>query len=205
MLLMERIPDESDVLEIGSAAGYLGAYMIAHKNCKVWGVEPFEDSYHKAKNVGYQELVHASAEKVISENYFLGRRFDVILLGDVLEHMVNPVEVLGGLKKLLKDNGRVVVSLPNVAFYRVRLALLFGKWEMQDAGIMDRTHLHFYTKKTASKMIQEAGFVLVSVRPSAGHIEQIGVNRFFAFGRAFLFAFQKLFAVQFIFVAKPRS
>lgn len=205
MLLMEQIPENSKVLEIGTASGYLGEYMIHEKHCDVWGIEVVESEYKEAVECGYKELLHKSAEELLRDNDFTDQKFDVILLGDVLEHMVNPGEVLFGLKKYLKEGGKVVISMPNIAHYTTRWHLLTGNWQMQDSGILDRTHLRFFTRDTAVEMIKKAGYELESARPSSGYIERFGINKLFGIGRKALFAWPTLFGLQYIYVARPKK
>lgn len=83
--------------------------------------------------------------------------FAVILYGDVLEHLKNPMEVFTTLNRNLADGGTVIVSLPNIANIYVRLHLLIGRFDYQGRGILDRTHLHFFTRKTFRNFLAEAG------------------------------------------------
>ena len=85
-------------------------------------------------------------------------RFDSVLLMDVLEHVPDPARILASVRRLLRPGGRLFVSLPNVANLTVRLALLFGRFEYADRGIMDRTHLRFFTRRSALRMVRAAGF-----------------------------------------------
>jgi 2-polyprenyl-3-methyl-5-hydroxy-6-metoxy-1,4-benzoquinol methylase len=86
-----------------------------------------------------------------------GARFDAIIFADVLEHLAWPLPVLQAYLAFLKPGGSVMVSLPNVGLWSVRLAHLFGRWNYQDTGVLDRTHLRFFTRKTARRMLAEAG------------------------------------------------
>jgi 2-polyprenyl-3-methyl-5-hydroxy-6-metoxy-1,4-benzoquinol methylase len=96
------------------------------------------------------------------------RKFDVILFADVLEHLADPLQVLRFYLGFLKPNGRIVVSLPNIACWDRRLALLFGHFDYSDSGIMDRTHLRFFTFRTARALLAEAGIVTLSVEHAPG-------------------------------------
>ncbi len=77
---------------------------------------------------------------------------------DVLEHLPDPERALAAARRLLRPGGRLFVSVPNVANLTVRLSLLFGRFEYGDRGIMDRTHLRFFTRKSALRMVRGAGF-----------------------------------------------
>lgn len=87
-----------------------------------------------------------------------GIKFDIIVFADVLEHVLYPDEVLSFLKKYLKNDWNVIVSLPNVANWQVRLNLLFWNFNYTETGIMDKTHLHFYTFKTAKNLLLKEWF-----------------------------------------------
>lgn len=156
MTVIEQIPAGSRVLEIGTASGYMGDYLIHEKQCVVWGVEPVEGLYEEAKRCGYEKMFNMSVEDFCATE--LGeQRFDRIILADVLEHTVHPDIILRSLRHLLAPQGTVVISLPNVAHYSIRRHLLLGRWNMSDAGILDRTHLRFFTLKTAREMIASGG------------------------------------------------
>ncbi len=90
-----------------------------------------------------------------------GRDFDLILFLDVLEHLREPGKALARSRDYLKPGGRVIVSLPNVAHWSVRLSLFFGKFDYGEKGILDRTHLHFYTRRTARELAREANYRVV--------------------------------------------
>jgi hypothetical protein len=86
----------------------------------------------------------------------------------VLEHLVNPEQVLRQVRELLSPGGRVLVCVPNIAHLRIRLKLLFGRFEYESTGIMDMTHLRFYTYSTARRLIESAGFRIQSYHPMVG-------------------------------------
>jgi SAM-dependent methyltransferase len=91
-------------------------------------------------------------------------RFDLILALDVLEHLTDPDRALQALRDRLKPTGVIIVSLPNVAHYAVSMPLLFrGRWDYADEGLLDRTHLRFFTKRTALRMVEDNGLVVARV------------------------------------------
>lgn len=94
----------------------------------------------------------------------------------MLEHLKYPERLLWEAKALLKSGARIIVSLPNIAHWGVRLRLLFGRFEYSDYGIMDRTHLHFYTVKTGRALLEEQGYA-VEVLHIAGRALQNQMNR----------------------------
>jgi len=202
MLLADNIAPHSKVLDIGCADGYMGEYLIKHKNCELWGIEPFPESFALVQDKGYVFISNNQIENALLEEKLKNEQFDFILIGDVLEHLVFPGQVLCDLKKFLKPNGVMVVSLPNVGHYSIRRNLLLGKWDMTESGIMDRTHLHFFTLKTAVELLEKNGLVVQHVRPR-GDLERwfrkIGLEKF---GKKILYLFPEFFSIQFVFTAK---
>ena len=92
----------------------------------------------------------------------LSEPFDVLIFADVLEHLPWPVGTLKKYLRWLKDDGSVIISLPNVGLWSVRLALLAGRWNYAETGVLDRTHLRFFTRSSAKWMLGEAGLQIVS-------------------------------------------
>ena len=97
--------------------------------------------------------------------------FDVVVAGDILEHLPEPGLALTLLRPLLKPEGLLFVSLPNVANITVRLGLLFGRFPRSDRGILDRTHLRFFTRKTGRELLQQHGFQVLRETPTAMPLE----------------------------------
>ncbi len=94
------------------------------------------------------------------------RNIDVILCLDVLEHLVDPWSVLKKLHGRLSENGVIIASIPNVRYFKVSMPLLFaGQWQLQDAGILDRTHLRFFVKETVVELMTSSGLHLHSIKP----------------------------------------
>ena len=199
-LILDQVPTGSRVLDVGCASGYLGEALGGRK-CEMWGIEPDLKSFTIAQAKGYKKIINSSIEEALP---LLGAEgFDVIIVADVLEHLVNPNLTLNELKRFCKPNGKILVSLPNVAHYSVRQSLLFGKWDMTDTGILDRTHLHFFTLKTIKTLFKEAGWEIEALRPR-GDLERwfrkIGLEKL---GKKLLFLFPELWAVQFVLTARP--
>jgi len=142
------------ILDVGCSEGYLGAYLknLGHT---VLGVEMNPQSAHKAS-----EVLDSVYNGSISEyfNHHSDEKFDVILFGDVLEHIADPNEVLEVCHKHLNNNGFIIASLPNVAHAAIRAMLLEGRWEYADLGILDRTHLRFFTKDSAHALFEQAQY-----------------------------------------------
>src|SRR5262249_6372347 len=106
-----------------------------------------------------------------------GRKFDVVLLQDVLEHLHCPQQVLEECHSLLKPRGRVVVTVPNVANVTVRLSLLLGRVEYTPRGILDNTHVRFYTRKSARRLLEANGYEVVEQKVTVMPVElALGVS-----------------------------
>ena len=146
-------PNAGRVLELGCGSGETLAWLRGiHKASYTVGIEISEAAANAAK--GHADEIHwADFER--DDIDLQGQKFNVILCLDVLEHMVDPWNVVDCLvSKYLEVGGTLVVSLPNVRHYSVVLPLLFGgRWDYADAGLLDRTHLRFFTRRTAQKLL----------------------------------------------------
>jgi 2-polyprenyl-3-methyl-5-hydroxy-6-metoxy-1,4-benzoquinol methylase len=147
------------VLDVGCAAGQLGE--ICEGNI-FYGVDGNEEAVKEASKI-YKETKLSDLNTIPSKDLF-ETKFDFIVFADVLEHLLYPEKILEHFKTYLKDDGVIIVSLPNVALWRVRLNLLFGKFDYTDYGVMDRTHLHLYTFKTAKELLENAGLKVIEQR-----------------------------------------
>lgn len=154
-LLLEWTGAHKRVLEIGCATGYMTKELV-HNGCTVVGVEIDQEAASQAR-ASCETLLIGDAEDYIL-HYDLQGPFDVVLMADVLEHLIDPWAVLKGLHKHIKTDGRILVSLPNVAFFRSRVNLLLGRWEYQEFGLMDRTHLRFFTFHSFHRLAWTCGY-----------------------------------------------
>lgn len=147
------------VLDVGCSGGYLGAHS---KESRFYGIEFDGEEAKKARRV-YEKVLVGDVEKLINFPLPLPK-FDVIIFADVLEHLVHPQKTLTHfVNNFLKDDGEVVISLPNIAHLSIRLNLLAGRFDYTEAGILDKTHLHLYSLKSANKLINESGLEVESV------------------------------------------
>lgn len=203
-ILLNLIGNNCDVLEIGCATGYMTRVMVERQNCRVVGFEINEKAGILAKPY-LQRLITGNLENQTDLAKIEGV-FDIILIADVLEHLVHPEALLNNLRKHLKPGeGRIVCSVPNVAHWSLRRALLFGQWNLTDTGLMDRTHLRWFTRHTATALLESSGYKIHTYKCSyvfPGHWR-------FSFWRKLLSelqtrkmppAFDSLFAIQYIFV-----
>ena len=138
------------ILDVGTASGYLGK-ILRGKGHSVSGIENDVTAGEKAKGY-YDSFQLADLE---SYEFPFRREFDYILFADVLEHLRDPAAVLRKCLPALKESGKIIISVPNVANFVVRLSLLFGRFDYTDRGILDRTHLRFFTLRSLRKMLGE--------------------------------------------------
>jgi SAM-dependent methyltransferase len=176
-LMLELVGNDKRVLDVGCATGYLARALVA-QGCTVSGVEVDPDAAEEARPV-LKELVVGDLATLDLAEAFGPRSFDAIVFGDVLEHLTNPLEVLRASIELLDVDGFVVVSIPNVAHASVRLALLKGRFEYRNLGLLDSTHLRFFTRKSVDALLSDARLVPVDFRrTTAGFFEtEIPVDR----------------------------
>lgn len=153
-------------MEVGCSTGYMSREMVAN-GCTVTGVELDPEAAEQARE--YCEAVHVLDLDAPNWVEALGEsEFDVVLLGDVLEHLVTPNATLLQLKRVLSRDGRLVVSLPNIVHWVTRLKILFGKFNYESWGTLDHTHLRFFTNKTARAFIESAGYRVIRFHPAIG-------------------------------------
>lgn len=150
------------VLDVGCATGYVARELVAH-GCTVSGLEISEEAAEQAKP-HLQRLVIGDLETLDLVGEFGRASFDAVMFGDVLEHLRDPVPVLSQTRELLAPGGFIVISIPNIAHGDVRLALLQGRWDYRPLGLLDETHLRFFTRVGVERMLWEAGFASVEMR-----------------------------------------
>jgi len=158
-LLVSLIPSTATrVLDIGCASGYLGREVMRDRRCGVWGIDANPDSAAAARRAGYVDVVCADLDALPALPW--SEPFDAVLAGNILEHLRDPAAFLRRIRRVLSEDALLIVALPNVANLRVRLDLLRGRFDYTDTGIMDRTHLHLYTYRTARALLTENEFLI---------------------------------------------
>jgi 2-polyprenyl-3-methyl-5-hydroxy-6-metoxy-1,4-benzoquinol methylase len=177
-LVLELVGYNQRVLEFGCAAGHV-TRALAARGCSVVGLEvnpaAAEIATRHADDVLVVDLDHDDFASKLA-----GREFDVALFGDVLEHLRDPLEVLRSVRQLLAPGtGFVVLSVPNVAHVDVRLALLNGEFEYRPRGLLDETHLRFFTRASVDRLVDQAGLVPVELRRVICPVfaSELGVDR----------------------------
>jgi 2-polyprenyl-3-methyl-5-hydroxy-6-metoxy-1,4-benzoquinol methylase len=150
------LPTTGRVLDVGCGRAALGG-AIRDLGWEVWGVEQSGEACPTATK-RIDGLIEADLHDYDGVRARLGdTRFDALVFSDVLEHVYDPRTVLEKYLGFVKPGGKVLISLPNAVVWTNRLALLFGSVEYADTGVMDRTHIRFFTFRTAKRLIQSAG------------------------------------------------
>lgn len=165
---LQLVGRDKSVLELGAASGHVTKALKALGNT-VTAVE--RDGRFLSELTSIADKAHITDLdwldlcEVVS-----GRKFDVILAGDVLEHCTRPDLVLHQCHRLLQPGGYVVVSLPNIAHGDVRLALLAGQFDYRPVGLLDHTHLRFFTRKSIGEFADANGFEVAEIHASTAPI-----------------------------------
>ncbi len=161
----EMLPARSTVLEIGCATGYMSAYLQQKMECVVTGVEliPAQAAVARARCTHLIEgriddpAIQARMDDHVAQN----GKFDVVFMSQVIEHIAYPGELLARIRDWIVTGGSMVVSTCNVAHWKIRLALFRGRWEYEGYGIMDKTHLRFFTVHSFKNLLEDCGYRIV--------------------------------------------
>lgn len=161
--IINKIPFHSTVLDVGCACGDLGKYLNQNKTCVMYGLEYNKESIAIAeKTRAYDEI------EELDLNYFselpsrFAQEYDIIVFGDILEHLYSPEETIRKFLPYLKQNGRIIISLPNVSHGSIIRQLLNNNFHYMDYGVLDRTHIRFFTHTSIASMISTLGLEIVT-------------------------------------------
>jgi 2-polyprenyl-3-methyl-5-hydroxy-6-metoxy-1,4-benzoquinol methylase len=166
--MLDFVPNAAQrVLDVGCAEGAFSRAVKTRTGAEVWGIEFDPQAAECAKSVIDRVLV-GDANQLIAEipdNYF-----DAIICNDVLEHLVDPGATLRQLRPKLTPGGVVVASIPNIRFLPALSQVVFRKdFPQEDAGVFDRTHLRFFTRKSIVRLFETSGFTLQRVKGINGY------------------------------------
>lgn len=191
------------VLDVGCGDGTFGCLLKSEHNIEIWGIEP---------NTYAAESATCKLDRVICGFFdtkldLPKKAFDCIIFNDVLEHLVNPFEALLYCKQLLRDEGCLVASIPNVRYFDNIWNLLVNKsWEYTDWGILDKTHLRFFTKKSIYLMFEKLGYKISLIEGinSLQVLHPHQVKRFKLLNQILLNKIEDMNYLQFAVVAHPK-
>ncbi|HEY6868130.1 MAG TPA: class I SAM-dependent methyltransferase [Novosphingobium sp.] len=206
-MMQAMMPRNCNVLDVGCGTGSVTVIANRDKNNRVVAIEPDAQRAEIARSRGLQ--VHHG----YLDDTFLQANgpYDVVMSSDVLEHTPNPAAFLGSMARAVKPGGLILLSVPNVAHWTVRLNLLIGRFDYAHAGIMDATHLRWFTAKTIANLVTHCGLTVMDMRHTAGVTLPVYSNRYFRrlpLGirnyciRALSRCFPLLFGVQHVIIAR---
>lgn len=212
MRIIAHLTPRSRVLDVGCNTGQLGQQFIRQLGCEVIGVEIDPEAATLAQRRLHQVYCSSIARlpELLSPQT---EKFDCIVAADVIEHTTWPPDTINSLKVYLRPSGKLIISLPNVANYAIRLALAMGRFDYGSNTILAAGHYHFFTLASARALLANAGFIVESVDVSPGlflfppyHATIERVLGRFSWYRRFEYQlshrFKNLFAFQYIVVGR---
>ena len=149
------------VLELGCGGGTFGHLLKTKYNCTVTGIELFSTAAEKAREV----LDQVYNESLDEFDFCKLGKYDLIVANDILEHLLDPWRVVEQLREHLTDNGMFIASIPNIQNHKILTSLIKGRWDYVDEGILDRTHLRFFTRETAAELFAVNGYSINRIVP----------------------------------------
>jgi 2-polyprenyl-3-methyl-5-hydroxy-6-metoxy-1,4-benzoquinol methylase len=174
--LMTFLPENfNTILDIGCSEGdFLMAIKDKFPKTEAWGLDPFADPLEETK-LKLKKFIKSNIEDAIPD--LPEQYFDIIFMNDVIEHLVNPEDVLLKIKSKLSPNGFLITSIPNIRYIRNLKHMLWNKdFEYEDFGIRDKTHLRFYTQKSIIKMFNRLNFDIIEMQGINAHHKQKLIN-----------------------------
>lgn len=195
-------PNTKKVLDVGCSSGELGSKLKEKLNVeKVIGIE-FNEDAAKIASKNLDEVFIGDAENINLP--FENDYFDCIIYADILEHLINPWTVLQKHKKLLRSEGFIIVSIPNIRHIHTFSNLLRGNWKYVDRGIFDKTHLRFFTLKSITESLQDAGYSIVFLKRNYRLFERS--SRFSSLAKVLsCWIFRDFFTFQYLIVAQKNN
>lgn len=157
-LIARQIKRGAKLLELGTATGYFGRFLVEKLGCTVDGIEKDPLMAESAKK-WYRTLLVDDLE-TISLADRIDDVYDYIICADILEHLKEPLHVLESLKLFLKKDGEILVSIPNIAYAGVVLAIINGDFPYRNEGLLDKSHLRFFTLKSFLRMLFELRYIV---------------------------------------------
>ncbi len=196
---VDRLPRDpsAQILEIGCGTGATGALALSEGCCgRYVGVELFEDAAEEARDV-LSEVIVGNVETLQLD--WQPATFDAIILSEVLEHLVEPGEVLKSLARYVRPGGLLLASSPNISHWRVIRELVMGRFQLADQGVFDRTHLRWFTPNSFADLADTAGFDVEELGPVTAFSTRTELISKLTGGR-----FDHLFMTQIAMIARKR-
>lgn len=155
--ILRLIRHDSKVLEVGCATGYMSQILKEKMGCSIIGIEIDEIAANEAQKY-CDKIILGNIEHIDFDEYFLDQEFDYIIFADVLEHLLDPETILKKCQRVLKNEGAILSSIPNISHSAISLNLLRGNFNYNRIGLLDETHVKLYTKKSIYTLFEKSGF-----------------------------------------------
>ncbi len=146
----------SRVLDIGCSIGALGAYLTRAKSCQVDGLDSVAEALEIARP-HYTSVRLADLEEESLTELYQANSYDYVIFADVLEHLRQPFTTLAQASNLLNLDGKIIISVPNITYVGVSLEMMAGNFDYRDQGLLDRTHIRFFTERSMKQQVKELG------------------------------------------------
>jgi methionine biosynthesis protein MetW len=160
------VQTKARVLDVGCGTGAISKFLVETRGVRLIGIEPDPQRANTARGRGIDVVEGFFNEQTIADF----EPFDVVIFADVLEHLSEPATALQLARRVLKPDGTVVASIPNIAHWSVRLDLLRGRFDYQPYGIMDATHLRWFTEKSVRILFEATGYEVESIQHTTGFL-----------------------------------
>jgi 2-polyprenyl-3-methyl-5-hydroxy-6-metoxy-1,4-benzoquinol methylase len=183
------------ILEIGAAYGET-LYYIKNSGVasEVVGVDLFKDEQHPERYKQLDNFIFGDIQSLNMEKYY--NYFDIILLPDVLEHIIEPLPVLEKVKQMVKQEGEIIISVPNIRHFSAFVKIFIkGNFEYQDSGIFDFTHMRFYCKSDLIRLVEKANYKVQLVEGSIKNYDKNSITKIL--NRLTFGLFEEFFSIQY--------
>jgi len=172
------------ILDFGCSSGYLAKVLKKHKECNITGLEINKHDTELAKKY-CDRVINCDVGNYDWEKDLGDNRYDIAIFADILEHLKNPQKILKRARRFLDENGYILISVPNIAHLSIRLELLSGSFQYEQLGILDDTHLKYFTKASIIQMLEESGFFIDKIdftvngipeEVIVGYLKELGID-----------------------------
>lgn len=186
------------VLDIGCGSAYFLHALKSERNIECWGIEPNDKAVAEAQPI--DRLIHGVFKPGMPE--LQDQKFDCIFFNDVLEHLEEPLNALLQVKQYLSPSGYVMASIPNIFYFPIFYQIIKSRdWKYEREGIMDATHLRFFTRKSVIRLFDEAGLEIVKIEG----INPTAHSKFNLINKLFLGRFDDFKFLQYCVIAKVHA
>lgn len=207
-VLAQWIPQGATVLDLGCGSGALGQYLAQHRACTTDGITWSEAEAAHARP-HYRRVEVADLETADLHTLLAGQRYDRIVCADVLEHLRQPERILDTCRTLLAPDGQLLISVPNAAYCGLVAELLHGEFRYRDEGLLDRTHLRFFTRASLLRLLHEQGWAVDALDTIRRELPEsefgVAFDRLPPAAARYLLAGQDALTYQFIGAVRPRA